>query len=115
MCGKLLSKEHPHFRAKLCENLWTNAKKSVDKLTLDQHHMYIQICTENEVLLNGMTFLETLAYEPSIETYRLLIENNSALGNVDGAFELVADMKYKKCAIDKNIFDSLVLGHTLNR
>lgn len=114
-CGKLLEKENPNFRAKLCENIWEDAKMNVDKLQLAHHHAYIQICTENEVLLNGVHILKTIDYEPTVETYRLIIDNNCTLGNVDGAYDLLTDMKYKKYAIDKNIFDSLVLGHTLNR
>lgn len=108
-----MSNEHPSVRAKLCETFWNNAQKSGITITLDQYNSYIQTCIDNEVLLNGVEFIQEMKCEPSQDTYKMLIENNCTLYNIDGALNLLTEMKYKQFPVDKRILDMLVLGHTL--
>lgn len=76
-------------------------------------HTYIKICTENNVVLNCKEFLSQVKCEPNQKTYKLLLENVCEKADIIQALELFEVMKVKGISVNEEMFNNLVLAHTI--
>ncbi|XP_072390248.1 leucine-rich PPR motif-containing protein, mitochondrial [Diabrotica undecimpunctata] len=112
-CGSLAINSSQQERNKLCQNIYGNLAKH-NKLDVDVYNTYIEICTQNRTLINFKQFLENLKCELHKRTYMLLFQNVCECGDISQAFLLLEMMKSENIPVDEEIFNNLVLVHTLN-
>lgn len=106
--------ETPNKRFEILDTVWEQIKHSGLKYTVILYNTYIEMCTENNFVLDCSNFLSLMKCEPNQDTYMLLLANVCEKGDLDQASALLTVMKNKKVPIDTKIFDCLVLGNTVN-
>lgn len=111
-CGSSIADSSKQARNKICQEMY---EKLLDckKLDLDTCHTYIEVCTENAIVLNCKQFLSQLQLEPNQETYKLLLDNVCEKADIGQALELLEMMKVMNISINEEMFNNLVLAHTI--
>lgn len=110
-CGKLVPNKSLDYRIQLCEKMFNKFK--LLNLNAEDYNTYIQVNTENEVLIDCNSFLKTMKCEPNEETYKLLLENVCEKGDTDQAYEILSKIKGNRYKMDEQVFNNLVLCHTI--
>lgn len=98
----------------LFSQIWQHLEKISFNFKPKHYNILIQICTENFIPINYSQFLTTMKCEPDNETYKCLLENACEKGDVQQAFSVLSIMKDENITIDEEIFNLLVLGHTIH-
>ncbi|XP_060524412.1 leucine-rich PPR motif-containing protein, mitochondrial [Cylas formicarius] len=101
--------ERKQISSQVCKKLleWSNPN-------LDIVHAYLKLCNKNFIPLNYRLFLASLHLDPHVETYKLLFENVCEHGSLEEALTLLELMKTKQVPIVEDIFNNLVLVHTIS-
>ncbi|XP_018577646.1 leucine-rich PPR motif-containing protein, mitochondrial [Anoplophora glabripennis] len=111
-CGNSVADSSKQARDKICQEIYKNLL-DCNKLDLNISHTYIEICTENSVVLNCKEFLSQVKFEPNQKTYKLLLDNVCQKADIVQALELLETMKIKGISVNEEIFNDLVLAHTI--
>lgn len=111
-CGRSVTDSSKQARDNICQEIY---KRLLDcnKLDLDTCHTYIEVCTENTVILNCKQLVSQLKCEPNQRTYKLLLDNICEMADIGQAVELLQTMKIMGISINEEMFNSLVLAHTI--
>lgn len=86
---------------------------TANKVDRDILHQYINICTENGVKVQKAT-LNNVHVEFNDETYKLLLKNMCEIGDIKEVLLVLDIMKQLAIPIDENVFNNLVLAHTIS-
>lgn len=111
-CGKYVPNENIATRNLLCQRIFNELNK-IQKFSLEIYHTYIQICTENNVELDHLQFLQQMLSPATEQTYKLLMKNACENGDISKAITLLNTMKDKEISLGEEDFNSLVQAHSI--
>lgn len=98
----------------MLETVWKQLQSTNCKFNSAVYHTYVQVCTENRIVLNCSDFLASMKCKPDESTYKLLLQNVCENGDLEQAFGVLNLMKENMFALDEQVFNELVLVHTIN-
>lgn len=114
-CGKKSVYEAPNNRIAMLNNLWSLLQNNKYEFDVKHYNVFIEVYTENRILVNSKNFLENMQCQPNDDTYKLLLRNVCEKGDFDQMLFLLNIIKEKEYTIDENTFNCLVLGHTVKK
>lgn len=113
-CGKISIYESPKNRVIVLNQLWAELETNKFLFNVQHYNAYIQVYTENRIHMNCDSFLARMKCAPNHVTYKLLLQNVCEKGDLDQVFFLLSLIKGKGYTVDEEIFNCLVLGHTVH-
>lgn len=114
-CGNLSIYQSPHQKSAALHKLWKLLEKNGFQFSIEHYKIYIQVCTENAVIIECNEFLSTMKCEAHLDIYKLLLQNVCEKGDLEQAFFLLSLMKDKRHAVDEETFSYLMLAESINR
>lgn len=114
-CGKISVYETPANRIAMLNKLWGLLEANKFAFDVDHYNVYVQVYTENKILIDCEGFLAKMQCGPTHHTYKLLLQNVCERGDLDQVFFLLGLMKEKGFTVDEETFNCLVLGHTVHK
>lgn len=114
-CGKISVYETPTNRIAMLNKLWGLLEANKFVFDVEHYNVYIQVYTENKILIDCEGLLGKMQCSPTHHTYKLLLQNVCEKGDLDQVFYLLGLMKTKGFTVDEETFNCLVLGHTIQK
>lgn len=114
-CGNLVPEELPETRTKLVQEIWNTFNKLNVPLDISHYNALLRVYLENEHEFSPVEFLaelENKGIEPNRVTYQRLISRYCQIGDIDGATKILQYMREKQMAVNENVFNALIVGHS---
>ncbi|KAL3279388.1 hypothetical protein HHI36_016898 [Cryptolaemus montrouzieri] len=112
-CRRILPGETQKTKHILCQNVFQTFQ-SQSKFSEKVYQTYVNVCTENRHLLDIETLLSSLPKNVSLDTIKLMLRNVCEGGDTEKAQTVLLHMKNKGCPVDEEVFNDLILCHTIN-
>lgn len=114
-CGNLVPEELPEVRTKLVQEIWNTLNKLNIPMDISHYNALLRVYLENEHKFSPTDFLaelEAKGIEPNRVTYQRLIARYCQDGDIEGATRILEFMREKQMAVNENVFNALIVGHS---
>lgn len=114
-CGNLVPEEMPEIRTKLVQEIWNTLNKLNVPMDISHYNALLRVYLENEHQFSPTEFLaelEAKGIEPNRVTYQRLIARYCQEGDIEGATRILEYMREKQMAVNENVFNALIVGHS---
>lgn len=114
-CGNLVPEELPEVRTRLVQEIWNTLNKLNIPMDISHYNALLRVYLENEYKFSPTDFLaelEAKGIEPNRVTYQRLIARYCQDGDIEGATRILEFMREKQMAVNENVFNALIVGHS---
>lgn len=113
-CGNLLYDTPLKTRQELASRTWNLLKIRNCKLSIDHYHALLRTYIDNACTVNPYEFLNSMTVKPEYDTYRLLLNVLSNVGDFKSAETLLSDMGKEGLPLCEEGYNALVHAYSVN-
>ncbi|XP_045482968.1 leucine-rich PPR motif-containing protein, mitochondrial-like [Harmonia axyridis] len=111
-CGTTVPWGNVETRKVLCQSALKRFE-STGTFNEKVYESYISICTQNKQCLDVDSSISSIGSNLTHNLLKLILWNTCECGDKNKAMKILSEMKKKGCSIDEEVFNYLILVHTI--
>jgi len=117
-CGPLMYNKHKEKRIQMLKELWNIFKDKQIPFDIMHYNLLIKMYIENDYDFNPQDILaeiKSMGLKPNLRTYEFIVNKYCIDGKLDQVTNLLESMNAEGLSLTAAMFDSLILGHFINK
>ncbi|XP_076640035.1 leucine-rich PPR motif-containing protein, mitochondrial-like [Colletes latitarsis] len=113
-CGNLMYDTSLKWRQTLTNCVWNHINKKNHELTIEHYHALLNTYIDNSSAINSDEFLKNMIVKPQYDTYCLLFNLTSKLGDIASTEALISNIHNENFPLSEDAYNALIYVYAIN-